>query len=72
MVFHPVLAGAGSLSGSTLKRFYELTGTDPTIRFPPGTNPRGQQTTTFVTLRRLSGEKEMFGSRESGWSRTLR
>jgi len=42
-----------------LKRFYELKGTDLNIRFPPATNQQGQQTTTLVTLRRLSGEKEM-------------
>jgi hypothetical protein len=59
MVFHQILAGAGSLQGSTLKRFYELKGTDLNIRFPPGTNQQGQQTTTLVTLRRLSGEREM-------------
>ena len=59
MVFHQILAGAGNLQGSTLKRFYELKGTELNIRFPPGTNQQGQQTTTFVTLKRLSGEKEM-------------
>ena len=63
MVFHQILAGAGSLSGSTLKRFYELKGTDLNIRFPPGTNQQGQQSTTFVNLRRLSGEKEMLRQR---------
>jgi hypothetical protein len=57
MVFHQILAG--NLQGSTLKRFYELKGTDLNIRFPPGTNRQGQQTTTLVTLERLSGEKEM-------------
>jgi hypothetical protein len=41
-----------------LKRFYELKGTELDIRFPPGTNQQGQQTTTLVTLRRLSGEQE--------------
>jgi hypothetical protein len=59
MVFHQILAGISPTAGSTLKRFYELKGTDLNIRFPPATNQQGQQTTTLVTLRRLSGVKEM-------------
>jgi hypothetical protein len=59
MVFHQILAGISPAAGSTLKRFFELSGSDLNIRFPPGTNNQGQQTTTLVTLRRLSGEKEM-------------
>jgi hypothetical protein len=60
MVVHNILAG-GLASGSILRRFYELKGDELNIRFPPGTNRGGQQTTTFVTLRRLSGAKEMLG-----------
>ena len=55
-------SGAGGLSptaGNTLKRFYELSGEELNIRFPPATNQQGQQTATLVTLRRLSGEEEM-------------
>jgi hypothetical protein len=59
IVFHQVLAGISPAAGTTLKRFYELKGTDLSITFPPGTNQQGQQTTTVVTLKRLSGEKEM-------------
>lgn len=59
MVFHHVMAGLSPVAGNTLKRFYELSGNDLDIRFPPATSPQGQQTTTLVTLRRLSGEAEM-------------
>jgi hypothetical protein len=56
---HQVLAGISPAAGTTLKRFYELKGTELSITFPPGTNQQGQQTTTLVTLKRLSGAKEM-------------
>ena len=59
MVFHQILAGLSPAGGNTLKRFYDLKGEELHIRFPPATNQQGQQQTTFVTLRRLSGEKEM-------------
>ncbi|HEX5107663.1 MAG TPA: lipocalin-like domain-containing protein [Vicinamibacterales bacterium] len=60
MVFHQVLAGLG-FSGSTLKRPLEMSGSgsDVTIKFPPGAAQNGQQTTTWVKLHRLSGEAEM-------------
>jgi len=58
-VFHQILAGISPAAGSTLKRFFELEGNELHIRFPPGTNQQGQRTTTLVTLKRLSGEKEM-------------
>lgn len=63
MVFHHVVAGLTQTGGGTLKRFYEMSGDDLNIRFPPNTNQQGQQQTTLVTLRRLSGEKEMLGER---------
>jgi len=59
MVFHQILAGISPAQGTTLKRFYELNGTELTIRFPVTRNQQGQETTTLVKLKRLSGEKEM-------------
>jgi hypothetical protein len=59
MVFHQILAGISPAQGTTLKRFYELKGTDLNIRFPVTRNQQGQETTTLVKLKRLSGEKEM-------------
>jgi hypothetical protein len=61
MIFHQILAGISPAGGTTLKRNFELSGTELNIRF---TNIQGPPTTTTVTLRRLSGEKEMMaGSR---------
>lgn len=59
MVFHHIMAGLSPAAGNTLKRFYDLQGRDLNIRFPPTTNPQGQQQATLVTLRRLSGATEM-------------
>ncbi len=59
MVFHQILAGISPLPGNTLKRPLEMKGNEVTIKFPPTRNQQGQDTTTWVTLRRLSGEKEM-------------
>jgi hypothetical protein len=59
MVFHQILAGISPAQGTTLKRFYGLKGTELKIRFPVTKNQQGQETTTLVTLKRLSGEKEM-------------
>jgi hypothetical protein len=58
MVFHHVLSGV-NFGGTTLKRPLEVSGQDVTIKFPPTTNAQGQQTSTWVTLRRLSGERDM-------------
>jgi hypothetical protein len=61
MVFHQVLAGL-SFGGTTLKRPLELSpsGAEVTIKFPPGAAAQnGQQTTTWVVLKRLSGEADM-------------
>jgi hypothetical protein len=63
MVFHQILGGISPAAGSTLKRHFTLKEPELNIRFPPGTNNQGQQTTTLVTLRRLSGEKEMLARR---------
>lgn len=62
-VFHNILAGISPAPGTTLRRFVELSGNEVTVRFPPATNQQGQQTTTLVTLRRLSGEADMLPRR---------
>ena len=59
MVFHQILAGISHSGGTTLKRPLEMSGDEVTIKFPVNPNQQGQQTTTWVTLRRLSGEKDM-------------
>ena len=59
MVFHQILCGISPVSGTTLKRFFELNGTELNIRFPVTRNQQGQETTTLVKLKRLSGGKEM-------------
>lgn len=58
-VFHNVLAGISPVPGSILKRFYELNGEEVNIKFPVQTNQQGQQTTTYVTLKRLSGVEQL-------------
>jgi hypothetical protein len=59
MVFHQILAGASAGTGGTLKRPLEMKGNEVTIKFPPTRNQQGQENTTWVTLRRLSGEADM-------------
>jgi len=63
MVFHQILSGISFAGGTTLKRPLEMNGDEVTIKFPVNanatTNPPAQQTTTWVTLRRLSGEEAM-------------
>jgi len=61
MVFHHRLAQLGPQQGDTLKRFAEVVGSEIHLKFPPTMN-RGQESTTLVTLKRLSGEAEMLGS----------
>ncbi|MEO8258980.1 MAG: lipocalin-like domain-containing protein [Acidobacteriota bacterium] len=62
MVFHHQLATLGPGNGNTLKRPFELVGDEIHLTFPPTVNPQGQETTTLVTLKRISGEKEMLGN----------
>ena len=63
-VFHNILGslstqGGGTMGGTILKRFFELKGNEVEIRFPTTVNQQGQQTSTYVTLKRLSGAGEM-------------
>jgi hypothetical protein len=58
MVFHHVLSGV-NFQGTTLKRPLAVSGQEVTIKFPPATTQQGQQTSTWVTLQRLSGEADM-------------
>jgi hypothetical protein len=59
MVFHHQLATLGPGSGNTLKRSFEIDGKEIHLKFPPTVNQSGEQTTTLVTLERLSGDAEM-------------
>jgi len=59
VVFHHRLIILGTAPGDTLKRFYDITGDTLTLRFPPGRNQQGQEIRTEVTLKRISGDKEM-------------
>ena len=54
-VFHQILGGTVS-AGTTLKRFFDLSpgGDTVNLRFPVARNAQGQETTTLVTLKRLS------------------
>jgi hypothetical protein len=67
MVFHQILGGVSMSPGTTLKRPLEMSGDDDvTIKFPVNPNQQGQQTTTWVMLHRLSGEKDMMPARRGG------
>jgi len=59
VVFHHRLIILGTAPGDTLKRFYDIVGDTLTLKFPPGRNQQGQEIRTEVTLKRVSGEKEM-------------
>ena len=58
-VFHHRLIILGTGPGDTLKRFYEIAGDTLMLKFPPGRNPQGEEIRTEVTLKRISGEKDM-------------
>jgi len=57
-VYHHQLAALGPGQGNTLRRFFEISGTQISLRFPP-TQVQGEETRTVVTLKRLSGEADM-------------
>ena len=58
-VFHQILGGTVS-PGSTFKRFFDVASGGDTVnlRFPVARNAQGQETTTLVTLKRLSGASD--------------
>jgi len=60
-VFHQILGGMSPQGPATLKRFFDLapSGDEVNLRFPVGRNQQGQETTTLVTMKRLSGERDM-------------
>jgi hypothetical protein len=59
VVFHHRLIILGTAPADTLKRFYTIANDTLTLTFPPGRNPQGDEILTEVTLKRISGEKEM-------------
>jgi hypothetical protein len=61
LVFHHRLVILGSPLGDSLRRFYDITGDELNLKFPAVTN-QGQELRTIVTLKRISGEKDMLGS----------
>jgi hypothetical protein len=63
-VFHQILAGTVS-PGTTLKRFFDVAsgGNTVNLRFPVARNAQGQETTTLVTMTRLSGAADLLGER---------
>jgi Lipocalin-like domain len=62
IVFHHRLIILANGQGDSLKRFYEITNDEINLTFPTVIN-QGQDVRTVVTLRRLSGEADMLGSR---------
>jgi hypothetical protein len=60
-VFHHILGGLSPQGPTTLKRFFDLapSGDEVNLRFPVTTNQQGQEMTTLVTMKRLSGERDM-------------
>ena len=63
-VFHQILGGTVS-AGTTLKRFLDVApgGDTVNLRFPITRNAQGQEATTLVTLKRLSGAADLLGER---------
>jgi hypothetical protein len=60
-VFHHILGGVSPQGPTTLKRFFDLAlwGDEVNLRFPVTRNPQGEEMTTLVTMKRLSGERDM-------------
>jgi hypothetical protein len=58
IVFHHRLVILANPQGDSLKRFYEIANDEIILKFPTVVN-QGQEVRTEVTLKRLSGEKEM-------------
>ncbi len=59
VVFHHRMIILGTAPADTLKRFYTIAGDTLTLKFPPARNQQGQQIRTEVTLKRISGSKDM-------------
>ena len=58
LVFHHRLIILANPQGDSLKRFYEISNDEITLKFPTAVN-QGQEVRTEVVLKRLSGEKDM-------------
>ncbi|HEV8394172.1 MAG TPA: lipocalin-like domain-containing protein [Vicinamibacterales bacterium] len=60
-VFHHILGGVSPQGPTTLKRFFDLapSGDEVNLRFPVTRNQQGEEMTTLVTMKRLSGERDM-------------
>jgi hypothetical protein len=56
-VYHHQLASLGG-NTTSFKRFFQITGSEINLNFPPVMN-QGQMVRTVVTLKRLSGEADM-------------
>jgi len=59
-VFHHRLVILGSQNSDSLRRFYDISGDELNLKFPSVTN-QGQEIRTVVTLKRISGAKDMLG-----------
>jgi len=57
VVYHHQLASLYN-TPTSFKRFFEITGSEINLKFPPAMN-QGQMVRTIVTLKRLSGERDM-------------
>jgi hypothetical protein len=62
IVFHHRLVILANAQGDSLKRFYEITNDELNLKFPTVMN-QGQEVRTVVTLKRLSGERDMLPAR---------
>jgi hypothetical protein len=62
MVVHHQLFAINPAQTTSFKRFFEISGDEINLKFPPVMN-QGQQVRTIVTLKRLSGAAEMLGER---------
>jgi hypothetical protein len=58
-VFHNILAGVSPIGGTILRRAAVITGDELSVQLPPTRTQQGEDAQTVVTLKRLSGEREM-------------